>query len=220
MSTESEKLGGSPGKKAQTGRTRRFRGSLILVMGSLALIVPFVAGSMALLLVGLLLIVCGVLEMLETIRAADETRRRTAYVSGILSVLCGIALLAQPQLIVRGLSLFLAASFLIDGLGKLIAAVRSQGHATSRSGLLAAALLNLALAAVLVFRWPISGLATVAILVGLHMLAAGWAMLLGREPLPERALAQQAESMHPDRSLNLPPHAEFATLLEVQQTAA
>ena len=52
-------------------RGRRLRGTLLLVMGCLAILSPFFAGTLALFLVGLLLIACGVLEMLETFQASD-----------------------------------------------------------------------------------------------------------------------------------------------------
>src|SRR3954463_8148117 len=99
-------------------RAVQMRAALLLVMGCVAILSPFFAGSLALFLVGLLLIVCGVLEMLETFYATDAARLRSAYLSGALSVLAGLLLLVQPQLVVRGLALVLAISFFIDGVGK------------------------------------------------------------------------------------------------------
>src|SRR5271165_3727814 len=91
-----------------TSRQRRLRGGLVLVMGCLAVLSPFFAGTLALFLVGLLLIVCGALEMLETFESADEARRRSTYLGGALSILVGILLLSQPQLVLRGLAFFVA----------------------------------------------------------------------------------------------------------------
>src|SRR3954468_522115 len=107
-------------------RSRRLRGALLLLMGCVAILSPFFAGSLALFLVGLLLIVCGVLEMLETFYATDAARLRSAYLSGALSVLAGLLLLVQPQLVVRGLALVLAISFFIDGVGKVVAGLRTR----------------------------------------------------------------------------------------------
>src|SRR5213082_2655084 len=77
---------------------RRLRGVLVLLMGCLSLTAPFVGGSLAQLLVGLLLVACGVLEMLETFQAPDDESRQSSYLSGVLSVGAGLLLLAQPQL--------------------------------------------------------------------------------------------------------------------------
>jgi uncharacterized membrane protein HdeD (DUF308 family) len=189
---------------------RRLRGALVLGMGCLAIASPFFAGTLALFLVGILLILSGALEMLETFEAYDETRRRSAYLGGALSILAGILLLAEPQLLLRGLAVFVAGSFLLDAIGKLIAAVRAPKPGASRKGMLMSALVNGILALVLLARWPISGQAVVVILVGIRMLTMGWAMLLGREESP---VAQPPPSgLHPDHRLGLPPHAEFDVL--------
>ena len=45
---------------------RRARGAMVLVMGCIAMAAPFFAGPVAVFVVGFLLIVCGVLELLET----------------------------------------------------------------------------------------------------------------------------------------------------------
>src|SRR5262249_33731915 len=104
---------------------RRLRGVLVLLMGCLAIVVPFLAGPLALFLVGLLLIVCGVLEMLESFRAPDSSLRST-YLGGELSILAGILLLNEPELMLRGVALVLAGSFLLDGFGKGIASLRAK----------------------------------------------------------------------------------------------
>jgi uncharacterized membrane protein HdeD (DUF308 family) len=199
-------------------RWRRARGAVVLVMGCLAVVSPFLAGSLALLLVGTLLIVCGILEMLETFQADREVERRSAYLSGALSVLAGILLLAQPQLLLRGLALFVAGSFLIDGAGKVVAAVRSRTSGGPWKWRLASGLVNAGLAVVLVARWPVSGNAVVAILAGIHMLAAGWPMLLGREHKPRPVAEPPPRGLHPDRRLRLPPNPEFAALEESLST--
>jgi uncharacterized membrane protein HdeD (DUF308 family) len=192
---------------------RRVRGALLLVMGCLAVMSPFFAGSLALFFVGWLLIVCGVLEMLETFQAAGETERRSAYLSGALSVLAGMLLLAQPQLLLRGLAWFLAASFLLDGLGKLVAASRGRAAGAAWKGLLGGGLLNCTLAVVLAARWPVSGQALVAFLVALRMFAAGWAMVRGLPVQSAPAGEASLDSRHPDGRLGLPPHQEFGKLL-------
>jgi uncharacterized membrane protein HdeD (DUF308 family) len=187
---------------------RWLRGTLLLAMGCLAILSPFFLGTLAFLLVGLLLIACGVLEMLETFQAHDEARRRSTYLSGVVSVLAGILLLAQPQLLLRGLALLIACFFLIDGVGKAIAAFRTH---TSRNWLLITGLINVLLALVLIARWPISGQAVVVILVGLRLLTTGWSLLLNQDKSP-LVSAPPSLAMHPDSRLDIPPHPEFAKL--------
>jgi uncharacterized membrane protein HdeD (DUF308 family) len=102
------------------------RGVLVLLFGCLVILAPFFAGPLMLFLGGLLLIGCGILEMLESFRAPDDPSLRSTYLGGALSILAGTLLLSTPELVLKGVALVLAASFLIDGLGKGIAAVRGQ----------------------------------------------------------------------------------------------
>ncbi len=192
----------------------RLRGGLLLVMGCLAILAPFFAGHLALLLCGLLLIACGVLEMLETFQADDEVRRRSAYLSGAFSVLAGILLLAQPQLLLRGLDLFVAGSFFLDGIGKTAAAIRARSAGASWRWLLAGGLVNGLLGLMLAVHWPITGRAVVLVVVGIRMLTAGWSMLLGRERKRKPDTEPAPRGLHPDRRLGLPPHPEFAAFEE------
>jgi uncharacterized membrane protein HdeD (DUF308 family) len=180
-------------------------------MGLLAIASAFFAGPLALVLVGVLLILSGILELLEIYRAADEATRRSSYLSGALSIAAGILLLNRPQLIIRGVGLLLGASFLIDGAGKLLASWRARRSGVAWKRGLAAGLVNVALGLVLVFRWPVSGYGVLAILIGIRMLASGWAMVLGREE-KEAVLETTPVGVHPDRGLRLPAHQEFAHL--------
>jgi uncharacterized membrane protein HdeD (DUF308 family) len=191
-------------------RWRRVRGVLVLAMGCLAVAAPFLTGTLALFLVGWLLIAAGVLEMLETFNVRDEAGRFSAYLGGALSVLAGLLLLTQPQLLLRGLSLLVAGAFFVDGINKTVESLRARKAGTSWKWTLARGLINVALALVLAFRWPVSGRAMVMILVGIRLLAAGWSMLTSRVALPGPAAAAPAVGCHPDRRLGLPSHPEFA----------
>jgi uncharacterized membrane protein HdeD (DUF308 family) len=192
-------------------RWRRVRGALEVLMGCIAIASAFLAGSLLLLLVAVLLIACGVLEMLETFHAADEAGKRSAYFGGAISVTAGSLLLANPQVLLRGVALFLAASFLLDGIGRTLTAARHWRTGDTWRWLLIYGAVNILVAVVLVIQWPVTGRPMVAILVGIRMLTAGWSMLLGRESKPTAA-EPTVSGLHPDRKLGLGPHPIFATL--------
>jgi uncharacterized membrane protein HdeD (DUF308 family) len=209
MTSDDETSPALPNHRRPLGQ-RRVRGVLVLLFGSLAVAAPFFAGPLTLFVGGLLLIVVGLLEMLETFRAPDASSMRATYLSGVLSILAGSLLLSTPELVLRGVALVLAGSFLIDGIGKGIAALRAKMAGTAWIWMLATAVVNVGLALVLVTRWPVFGWPVVEIVVGLRMLMAGWSMVLGREAPP--SAADIAAEQHPDLRLHLPPHPAFATL--------
>jgi uncharacterized membrane protein HdeD (DUF308 family) len=208
MTSHAETSTGAPERRWLLGK-RRVRAVLVLLMGCLAIVAPFLAGPLALFLVGLLLIGCGVLEMLECFRAPDSSLRST-YLGGGLSILAGILLLNQPELMLKGVSLVLAVSFLLDGVGKGIASLRAKLAGTAWAWLLAAGAVNVGLALILVTNWPIAGWPVLGIVVGIRMLTSGWSMLLGLQTT--LGAAESSPDQHPDLRLRLPPHPAFATL--------
>jgi uncharacterized membrane protein HdeD (DUF308 family) len=185
-------------------------------MGCLAALAPFFAGPLALFLGGLFLVVSGVLEMLEAFRAPDDSSLRSTYLGGGLSILAGILLLSTPELVLKGVALVLAGSFLLDGVGKWVAWLRAKWAGTAGTWMFAAGAVNVGLGLVLATGWPVSGWPVVGVVVGLRMLTAGWSMLLG-PPARPGAAENQAE-LHPDPRLRLPSHPAFAALNGSLQT--
>lgn len=194
---------------------RRVRGVFILIVGCLAMAAPFFAGPMAFFIGGSFLVVCGVLEMLNAFGASDSSTR-SSYVGGMLSILAGILLINMPELTLRAVALFLGLSFLIDGLGKLIAFIRARLKGTRWAWLLVSGLVNFGLGLMLATGWPMSGLLFVEFLIGVRMLTTGWSMVLGRAPSPDDE--ELSPDQHPDPGLQLPPHPAFATLNAAMKT--
>ncbi|MFL5327571.1 MAG: DUF308 domain-containing protein [Gemmataceae bacterium] len=191
---------------------RRLRGFLILCTGVVTIATIFLGGGLALLCVGWMLVACGILELLETFQAADETSRQSTYFSGVVSIVAGCLLMAQPQFVVRGLALFVAGSFLIDGLSKILAARRLRAVPSPWKWKLAAGVINVVISLILITGWPVSGLAVVFVVVAIRMFAIGWPLLLRPGVSTSSGLEKPSESLHPDRRLGLPAHAEFAKL--------
>ncbi len=189
---------------------RRVRGLLLLFLGSLAIAAQFFAAELTLFVGGILLIVCGALEMLETFQVGDDTNLRATYLSGELSILTGFLLLSTPELVLKAVTVLVAGMLLLDGLGRGVASLRAALGGKAWVWLLATAAIKIALGLVLVTRWPVSGWVVVGFVVGVRILMSGWSMLLRREP-PAGA-ADLGPEEHPDSHLRLPPHPAFATL--------
>lgn len=197
--------------------TTYLRGGTVLAMGGLAIAAPFFAGPMTFVLIGVLAIVSGVLEMLESLRTCDDSELSSAYLSADVSIIAGILLISLPALVLRGLSILLAVTFLIDGLGKLWAAIRAKWTGTPSWWLALRALLNIGLALMLVTRWPIKDWWVVAFVIGIRMVSAGVSILRGRNnTVVAKALAADE---HADVKLHLPPHKIFVTLNEAIDTS-
>src|SRR5262245_46041786 len=97
-------------------------------LGVLALLAPLGAAEEPLRRVGALLAVGGGLQVLHGVRRADASALKRAVSGGVLSMLMGLLVLAAPDTAAATLTIFLAVTFAIDGIGYARTASRSAGR--------------------------------------------------------------------------------------------
>ena len=186
-------------------------GTPLLVLGCLAMTAPFVAGKSSPFILGILMLASGLIETAHAFAVRDRRVGNAVFFGSGVSVLAGLLLLAQPNLALGALSLLLGLSFLIDGVGMIIAATRRGDR--PGGGMLSDGCINVLLGLLIASQWPVSGLWTIGIYVGCRILASGWSKIRGRDDssdVPETEAAEQ----HPDPRLRLPPHPELVKLRE------
>lgn len=185
-------------------------GGVLLLLGGLAFAAPFVADKAAPFLLGLLLVAAGTLQTFQAFGVRDQRAGDARRFGGAVSILAGLLLVAWTKLVFTALILLLGLSWILDGLVKAITAVRGRGGPERFYGLLDA-LVNVALGVAIIIQWPLTGIWSVGVVVGLRLLAAGWSVVLGRTTAPVPGAAKDPQQ-HPDARLGLPPHPEVARL--------
>jgi uncharacterized membrane protein HdeD (DUF308 family) len=160
---------------------RRFLPSLAvglsgIVLGLLAFGTPFLPGRAGFVVLGFLLVAYGVLQNFTGFATRDSGTSGSWLARGGLSVLTGVLLLVMPKLSFAALAVLLGLSWVVDGLSAAFAAARSRDadwHWTVLDGIVSVAV-GLAIAA----QWPVSGLVSVGVIVGVRYVSAGWAQLV------------------------------------------
>jgi uncharacterized membrane protein HdeD (DUF308 family) len=191
-----------------TSRWRRFRGVLVILMGATCVIAPFVIGKAALSVLSLFLVIGGALELIETFSVSDEAGQRSTYLSGFLSIIAGVLLENDPQVVLRGVVVVVGVSVLIDGLSQIWAGAKATWNKQAAATRFLRGLIDLGLATALLGPWATSRLIALAVVVGVRMVLSGWAMLTSHEP--PTVAEQLAAGAYPDFRLGLPPHPYFA----------
>jgi len=190
---------------------RQMRRALVMLcLGCLAMLVPFVAGPAALWLLGLVVAAAGVLQMLQGFDQPDGTLRRSSFYSGGMSVGIGGLLLISPTLVASGLTLLLAGSFILDGCSQLLTAWRNRAE----SGWMVMATYgsaNVLIGMLTALQWPLSGAQAIGIYVGLRILSTGWTMLAA--PPVTKVEPPLEWTSHPDSRLRLSPHPELTKMV-------
>lgn len=191
----------------RTSQRRLFAGSLVILCGCLALAAPFALGKLAHAVLGLLMLAFGLAELVLGYWAAEHRQRRSILFGSVVSTVVGLLLLAMPQLATSGVVILLGLSFALDGMARVWSAVRSQETATW--GVAASdGVFSVLLGVLIALQWPVTGIVSLGLMVGLRMLSAGWSMLFVRTDSAAHAETDDTER-HPDSRLGMPPHSAF-----------
>jgi 3',5'-cyclic AMP phosphodiesterase CpdA/uncharacterized membrane protein HdeD (DUF308 family) len=175
------------------------------VLAGLAAGAPLLLGPSSLRVVGVLLMVAGLLEVLHCFRRVRQDVRRSAYASAGLTFLMGLLVLGAPALAGTGLTLLLAASFLVDALQRAVELWRGRDRGTALSLALGVAG-NVAMAIFLLVLWKNSTTWTIAIAGALRIVGVGWNMVTS--PVHTRGGAELI------RDFDLPDHPDLLRLGE------
>ena len=147
-------------------------GIVIVVAGALAIICPFVAGLSVTIAVGVLLIVSGVSRLFFAFKMGSFGRGLLMFILGVLTIVAGAYLAAQPGIGLGTLTIFLAAYLLVHGVFEIIWALRLRpikGWGWTLFSGIATVILG-----IMIWReFPASALWAVGLLVGIHMIFAG-----------------------------------------------
>ena len=170
-------------KTAVTSGISDIRGSLIalgiiqLLLGALCILLPFVAGSVVIVLVGISLLLSGITEIGHTAKAGRFGVGNAAYSGGMLSIPAAILIILWPWIGLSFLALAIAVYFFVDGIQRVIVGVKMR-PGRGWPWMLLTGVLALLLGVAILLDWPLSGDWAVGTLMGILILSRGWTMLM------------------------------------------
>lgn len=151
-------------------------GILTILFGLFAIASPLVPGLAVAILVGIALLAAGISMTIYAFQAPSLGRGILKFLFGTLTVLVGIAMLAQPGIALAKLTLLLGIYFVFDGFLSLVVAFNVKpepgwGWMTFNG------VVTIALAWMILKGWPLSGAWAIGVLVGVRLLFSGMTML-------------------------------------------
>lgn len=152
-------------------------GALFMILGVLAIFMPFFAGVTITILLGWLLIVGGLAEAAHALIDRRWSGTGWTIFSAIISVVAGVLLVSAP---LRGkllVTLVLAGFLVAEGALKLGRALSHRGVPV-QGWLFFDGFLSLVLGVMLWFHWPSTAAWAIGLLVGLELLLSGTSMLV------------------------------------------
>ena len=151
-------------------------GVVFIILGIIALGTPYALALAVDLMLGWIFIICGIISGVSAFFSGNWGKFFLILLSGIIFVIAGILLLANPLKGVLTLALILAAFLLVEGIFKIIYAF--QMKSTQNWGwVLASGIISLILAILIWAQWPAS-IVIIGLLVGFYILFSGISMVM------------------------------------------
>ena len=152
----------------------RLMGWLSIIFGALAIAMPWIAGQSILLMVGILVIAAGIMRMIWAFQAGSLGKGVLVFLIGVLTLLAGFAVVANPLMSSAILTIMLSIYFFVDGLSEFFAAFSLQ---EGKGWLLFDAVVTVLLGIMLFTGFPLAGTVAIGVFLGIKLIFVGVTML-------------------------------------------
>ena len=159
-------------------------GILSVVAGFIAIGSPLMTGAFVTTVIGAMLLLNGVLELVHAFSARGGTAGVLAFLGGVLAILAGGMLMAQPLIGSAIIGILLIVFFFADGIARTVLAFKLR-PLPGWGWMLAGGIASLLLGVMMWQNWPLSGLWAIGILIGIRIFFAGLTILMLRVAVGE-----------------------------------
>lgn len=153
-----------------------FEGIVFIILGVLALTLPWFFSVAVTVVLGWILIVAGVVMGIQMIQRYQKPGFTSSLLATILLVGIGIALIVWPVAGTEVLTILISIFFFLEGLFKIFLAVRLRKFGNPVWVMLSG-ILAIALAAIIWIGWPNTAHWFIGLLIGVNLLFFGFAQL-------------------------------------------
>lgn len=153
-------------------------GSVLAILGLLAILVPRVASIATTLIIGWILLLSGGVGLAATVRARHAPGFSWSLVSAVVALVAGALLLGWPVQGTYSVTAVVIAFLLLEGIVSVMYALEHRKGLSGRWGwMLASGLFDLALGGILFAGLPGTAVWVLGLLVGFNMIFGGCALI-------------------------------------------
>lgn len=164
-------------------------GIMLIVLGALAIVFPFLSGIAVTVLVGWLILIGGILQILHAFSVKKWGGFLLSLLIGVVYLLAGGWLAVVPAAGMVTLTILLSAAFLVQGGIETVMAFRIRDH-KGWAWMLVSGVIALLVGALIFAELPSSAGWAIGLLTGVNMMSSGFAFVfLARAAEGENATA-------------------------------
>jgi len=164
------------------GRNTTIFGVIAIMLGLLAMLTPGLTGISVVLIVGVFVVAGGIVRMIWAFQAGSLGKGLLMFAIGGLTLLCGLALVANPLFATGFLTIVLAAYFIIDGIFETVGGSRLRPE-PGWGWMLFGGIVSILLGLMIWAQFPLSGAWAIGILLGIKLFFVGLIMVTGGSSL-------------------------------------
>lgn len=153
-------------------------GIVLVILGSLAIIVPAIASLALEIFIGWLLLAGGAMGLAGTLFGHRVPGFWWSMLSAVLAIVAGGLLVWSPIGGVLSLTFLLSVYFLVDGFASIMFAIDHRRHYSKTWGwLLASGVFDLLLAGLIILGLPGTAAWVIGLVVGIDLVFGGWSLI-------------------------------------------
>ncbi|WP_436643669.1 HdeD family acid-resistance protein [Microbaculum sp. FT89] len=155
------------------------QGIVMVILGIVAIVIPQVTTLAATIFVGWLFVIGGIIRVVATFQSRSAPGFWWSLLIGILALIVGFIIVANPLKGVLTLTMALIILFLVEGVFQFIAGIEfRKALASSWVWLIISGVIDIALAVLIFAGWPDTATWAIGLLVGINLLFAGIALTM------------------------------------------
>ena len=163
---------------AKTGaRIGTIWGVIVMILGVLAMAMPFITGVAITAMIGIILIATGIAQFLCALKSNSFGEGAFRFLFGLLALLAGVSLVSQPGAGLATITLFLAIWFFADGVTSLYQGFRWRPF-DGWGWMVFSGIVSIILGVMIWRQFPVSAVWLVGVLVGIRLVFAGLTMIM------------------------------------------
>jgi uncharacterized membrane protein HdeD (DUF308 family) len=172
-------------------------GVLMVVLGMFAIAAPVIATVAVGLMVGWILMIGGIAQIIQAFGPGRWRGFFLHLLGGVLYLVVGALIVFDPLGGAVALTILLAAFLIVQGVFQIIFAWQLR-PLSNWGWAMANGILSLVLGVLIWMEWPSSALWVLGLLVGIHLVFSGWALIMiGLSVRRHRAPSPAAEAGRP-----------------------
>jgi uncharacterized membrane protein HdeD (DUF308 family) len=147
-------------------------GIVLIILGTIAIGTAMFTTLISVMLFGWLLLIGGVIESVHAFWVRPWSGLLLQLFMGVLSIIFGLLIVANPGASALALTLLMAAFFVVGGVFRIVTAARE--HFPGRGWAIFSGCINVLLGILIWAHWPVSAFWVIGLFIGIDLLFTGW----------------------------------------------